>query len=58
MTKKQKKKFKRLKTRKRSRFIEALQVQQVDVGLKADWARGYRRRCEKKGVDCPLDRPQ
>lgn len=58
MTKKQKKKFKRLKGRKAKRqFIEELRVQQLEVGLKANWERAYRRRCEKKGVECPLDRP-
>jgi uncharacterized protein len=58
MTKKQKKKFKRLKGRKAKRqFIEALRVQQLEVGLKANWERAYRRRCAKKGVECPIDRP-
>ncbi|MFA5901644.1 MAG: DUF1289 domain-containing protein, partial [Hyphomicrobium sp.] len=57
MTKKQKKSFKRLKGKKAKRqFIDDLQVQQVEIGLKADWARAYRRRCEKKGVACPIDR--
>jgi hypothetical protein len=57
MTKKQRKKFKRLKGKRAKRqFIEELRVQQLDVGLKANWERAYRRRCEKKGVECPLDR--
>jgi hypothetical protein len=57
MTKKQKKKFKRLKGRKAKRqVIEALRAQQLEVGLKANWERAYRRRCEKKGVECPIDR--
>ena len=57
MTKKQKKKFKRLEGKKAKRgFIEHLRVQQLEVGLKANWERAYRRRCAKKGVDCPLDR--
>ncbi|KWT69399.1 hypothetical protein APY04_1482 [Hyphomicrobium sulfonivorans] len=59
MTKKQKKKFKRLEGRKKKlRFIEALRIQQQEVGLKANWERAYRRRCRKKGVDCPLDRAE
>lgn len=57
MTKKQKKKFKRLDGKKaKRRFIEALLAQQAEVGLKANWERAYRRRCEKKGVNCPIDR--
>lgn len=57
MTKKQKKKFKRLDGKKRKRrFIAELQVQQQSVGLKTNWERAYRRRCAKKGVDCPIDR--
>jgi uncharacterized protein len=57
MTKKQRKKFKRLDGKKaKRRFIGDLLAQQAKVGLKANWARAYRRRCEKKGVDCPIDR--
>jgi predicted Fe-S protein YdhL (DUF1289 family) len=57
MTKKQKKNFKRLKGRKAKRaFIAALRVQQSEIGLKTNWERAYRRRCEKKGLECPLDR--
>ena len=56
MTKKQKKKFKRMKKKSKRGFIEHLRVQQLEVGLKANWERAYRRRCAKKGVDCPLDR--
>jgi len=57
MTKKQRKKFKRLDGKKaKRRFIGDLLAQQAKVGLKANWARVYRRRCEKKGVDCPIDR--
>jgi predicted Fe-S protein YdhL (DUF1289 family) len=57
MSKKQKKKFKRLDGRKaKLAFIAALRWQQIDIGLKANWERAYRRRCKKKGVACPLDR--
>jgi predicted Fe-S protein YdhL (DUF1289 family) len=56
MTKKQKKKFKRLKRKDKRHFVEALPQQQHEVGINANWERAYRRRCEKKGVDCPLDR--
>ena len=56
MTKKQKKKFKRLDGKKAKRhFIEELRARQRDLGLAANWERAYRRRCRKKGVDCPLD---
>jgi uncharacterized protein len=56
MTKKQRKKFKRLDGKKAKRgFIEHLRVQQLEVGLKANWERAYRKRCAKKGVACPLD---
>jgi len=52
MTKKQRKKFKRLKGKSAKReFVDILRVQQAEIGLKADWERIYRRRCEKKGVD-------
>jgi len=55
MTKKQKKKFKRLDGKKaKRRFIEALRTQQQDVGLKADWERAYRRRYAKKGAEYPF----
>ncbi len=57
MTKKQKKKFKRLDGKKAKRaFIGGLRAQQSEIGLEANWERAYRRRCAKKGVDCPLDR--
>jgi uncharacterized protein len=57
MTKKHKKKFKRLDGRKaKLAFIAALRLQQLAIGLKTNWERAYRRRCEKKGVKCPLDR--
>lgn len=58
MTKKQKKKFKRLDGKKaKRRFIGCLRVQQLQIGLKANWERAYRRRCRKKRLDCPLDHP-
>ena len=57
MTKKQRKTFKHLDGKKAKRkFIAALPAQQAQIGLKSNWERAYRRRCAKKGVDCPLDR--
>ena len=45
MRKKQKKKFKRLDGRKaKLAFIAALRLQQLDIGLKTNWERAYRRR--------------
>jgi len=56
MTKKQKKRFKKLDGKKAKRvFLHDLVDQQAAIGLKANWVRSYRRRCAKKGVDCPLD---
>ena len=56
MTKQQRKAFKKLKGRKaKSHFLNALIRQQEKIGLKANWLRAYRRRCDKKGVDCPID---
>ncbi|MEM6495748.1 MAG: DUF1289 domain-containing protein [Pseudomonadota bacterium] len=56
MTKKQKKKFKKMNGRKaKSAFIVSLVAQQADIGLRANWERSYRRRCSKKGAECPLD---
>ncbi|MEM7751144.1 MAG: DUF1289 domain-containing protein [Pseudomonadota bacterium] len=56
MTKKQKKKFKKLDGRKAKKgFVVDLVAQQARIGLKANWERSYRRRCSKKGAECPLD---
>lgn len=56
MSKKQKKKFKRLDGRKdKLRFISKLMEQQDELGGYPMWPRAYRKVCRKKGVDCPID---
>ena len=56
MTKKQKKSFKKLDNRKKKlKFLLLLMKQQDDQGGFPMWPRAYRKRCRKKGVDCPLD---
>lgn len=56
MSKAQKKAFKKLDGRKeRLRFLLELMEQQRDLGGFPMWLRAYRKRCRKKGVDCPLD---
>ncbi len=55
-TKKQKKTFKTLRSKKkRQKHLKALLNQQRRLGGRPRWERVYRRRCAKKGVDCPLD---
>jgi predicted Fe-S protein YdhL (DUF1289 family) len=60
MTKKQKKGFKRLDGGKaRRKFLTALVAQQARLaerfsGKLKGWARAYRRKCEKKGVESPI----
>ena len=55
MTKAQKKMFKRLDGgRERAAFVQMLMAQQQVVGAKSGWAKAYRRKCDKKGVDAPL----
>jgi uncharacterized protein len=57
MTKPEKKAFKRLKTKegKKDFFRELLGRLEAN-GRLAYWTRMYRRRCDKKGRPCPLDR--
>jgi len=57
MSKKQKKKFKDLDGRRRKLdFLMMLLEQQARLGLKTrGWEKAYRKRCAKKGVECPLD---
>lgn len=56
MTKSQKKEFKALdKTKKKRAFVEELVAQQARLGKFKGWSIAYRRKCEKKGVDFPLD---
>jgi len=56
MTKTQKKSFKKLdKRRQKLDFIVELMAEQRTLGGFAFWEKAYRKRCRKKGVDCPLD---
>ncbi len=57
MTKADKKTFKGLDGKKEKRaFVRALVATQARLGKGfAGWAGAYRRKCEKKGVACPLD---
>lgn len=57
MTKPEKKRFKRLdgKAAKKD-FFEILLARLSQSGRRAYWERMYRRRCERKGRPCPLDR--
>lgn len=56
MTKGQKKEFKKLDKKKHKfAFIVDLVRQQERVGKYKHWVAEYRRKCKKKGVDCPLD---
>lgn len=59
MTKKEKKGFKKLDGAKaRSSFIEALLREQHDIGDRfRGWAKIYRRKCAKKGVEPPENLP-
>lgn len=60
MTKKQKKGFKKLDgAGERRRFIAALYAQQQALaerfkGKFRGWARAYRRKCDRKGVESPI----
>ena len=56
MTERQKKEFKRLDGSKAKRaFLTDLVDQQATVGKYRHWEPEYRRKCRKKGVECPLD---
>lgn len=55
MTKKQKKKFGKIKSNKdKIRFIEILIERQKELGRHAYWRKIYTRKCEKKGVRLPF----
>lgn len=55
MTKQQKKSYKRLeKKRQRRLFVQELFAQQQRLGKYRHWLLAYRRKCAKKGVDCPI----
>ncbi|WP_152047992.1 DUF1289 domain-containing protein [Aureimonas psammosilenae] len=57
MTKPEKKRFKRLKGKAERRpFFEMLRDRLVAKDRYAYWSRMYRRRCAKKGAECPLDK--
>jgi predicted Fe-S protein YdhL (DUF1289 family) len=57
MTKPQKKEFKGLDGGKEKRgFLYRLTMQQARLPANfKGWQIAYRRKCQKKGVDCPLD---
>lgn len=55
-TKRQKKMFKKLKSRKkRLKHLSVLLEQQDTLGGRPKWARIYRRLCARKGIECPLE---
>ncbi len=55
MTKKQKKKYKKLKSGKNKlAFIAKLVDQQKDLGRHGYWLRVYTRKCAKKGIRPPV----
>lgn len=57
MTKPEKKRFKKLKGKAEIRpFFEMLSERLVSKDRYGYWSRMYRRRCERKGADCPLDK--
>ncbi|WP_294642057.1 DUF1289 domain-containing protein [uncultured Aureimonas sp.] len=57
MTKPEKKRFKRLEGKGEKRaFLAMLSERLQAAGRYAYWSRMYRRRCEKKGRPCPLDK--
>lgn len=55
MTKPQKSMFKKLKKPAHQHaFVDMLVHQQNDLGKYSHWAKAYRKRCEKKGVESPV----
>lgn len=55
MTKPQKKQFKKLDGKKAKRkFVLELYEQQQELGKYRHWEPIYRRKCDKKNVDCPI----
>lgn len=57
MTKREKKGFKRLRAKaEKKAFFRELMGRLDRAGRLAYWTRMYRRRCDKKGRPCPLDR--
>ncbi len=57
MTKAQKTSFKELDGKNAKRlFVAMLRDQQARLPIRfAGWEKAYRRKCDKKGVPCPLD---
>ncbi len=57
MTKPEKKRYKKLEGKGEKRaFLVMLSDRLQAAGRYAYWSRMYRRRCEKKGRPCPLDK--
>lgn len=57
MTKPEKKAFKRLRRKREKKAFFRELVRRLDGAGRADyWQRMYRRKCERKGALCPLDR--
>ena len=57
MTRREKKRFKRLKTKpKKKAFFEELVARLTELGRLSRWERVYRRKCLRKARPCPLDK--
>ena len=57
MTKREKKNWKRLEAKRdKKTFLRGLLARLEAGGRAAYWCRMYRRKCERKGVPCPLDK--
>ncbi len=57
MTKTERKACKRLRGKSRKRpFFELLIARLGDLGRLRYWSKMYRRKCERKGAECPLDK--
>ena len=56
MSKKEKSCFKKLDSnKKRRKFLSELLEKQEEMGGFTHFSPAYRRKCAKKGVDCPID---
>lgn len=57
MTKPEKKRFKRLEGKSEKRDFLVMLLERLDgIGRRAYWERMYRRKCDKKDADCPIDK--
>ncbi|KQT85882.1 DUF1289 domain-containing protein [Aurantimonas sp. Leaf443] len=57
MTKAEKKSFKRLDGKAEKKAFFVMLVARIEAaGRFGRWSLNYRRRCERKGVPCPLDK--